>query len=338
MLKKIASIEEKLIPAWHYPVTILDLLNARGFPVESALQGSSLFLADSPFTHRRINPIQLSQLLENGQKLWRNDDFSFQLGHHLVKNGLGPLKELLYAATHLDQWVNWVSEFSTLICPFFSIRFYQINAQDYLFLFSSNYNQKISALQLRTTQVVFSHILKQCSQDWQAQFYFSEKIPKDIDLFYTHVAGKCHFSAPLNGFLIRQAKANNQPHPVKLSIQVAIDQCQEIIGSRVYLLSYLSNLLWHKQPLSLNDVARHLETSPATLKRKLASCQCSYQEFSDQLKSEQAVIELLLMGTSLEQISNNLNFHDSSNFRRAFKRWTGMTPSSLKHAYQELFG
>ena len=33
MLKKIASIEEKLIPAWHYPVTILDLLNARGIRI-----------------------------------------------------------------------------------------------------------------------------------------------------------------------------------------------------------------------------------------------------------------------------------------------------------------
>jgi len=31
-----------------------------------------------------------------------------------------------------------------------------------------------------------------------------------------------------------------------------------------------------------------------------------------------------------EQIASRLHFHDSANLRRAFKKWTGLTPMELK--------
>ena len=33
---------------------------------------------------------------------------------------------------------------------------------------------------------------------------------------------------------------------------------------------------------------------------------------------------------SNEQIAAYLGFHDANNFRRSFKRWTGLTPSMLR--------
>ncbi len=120
---------------------------------------------------------------------------------------------------------------------------------------------------------------------------------------------------------------------------MALQQCRELCAQRDYLVAYLCNRLWSvgPEPLSLQDCAAQLQISPATLKRRLSDAGCSFQPLYDRMRSERAVIELLIAGASVEQVGARLHFHDSSNFRRAFKRWTGMTPSSLKAAYRDLF-
>lgn len=337
MLNSVSVLDEKLIPAWQYPVSILDLLAARKLPLESALQGSSLFLSDAPFVNFRINPIQLNYLLENAQRLWRSPDFYFQLGHRLVNNGLGPLTDVLVEVQPLDHWIKYLCRFDLLISPHLSLRHYRINVNEYFLLFSSNHSKTLSPQHLRSLFVLLSHIIKHSNKSWRVEFYLTETKPKDVDLFYVHVAGKCYFSAPFNGVRIRQQPDNLGVASNNISTQVAINQCQEIIGTKRYVMSALSDLLWAKQNLNLNQAADLLQTSPATLKRKLSGSHSSFQTLTDQLKSEQAVIELLLKGTTLDQVSSNLNFHDSSNFRRALRRWTGLTPRSLKLTYQELF-
>ena len=84
----------------------------------------------------------------------------------------------------------------------------------------------------------------------------------------------------------------------------------------------------------LPDAAAYLGTSISTLKRRLREHACTYQEVLDSARREQALVELLLNDASVDAISERLHFHDSSNFRRAFKRWTGTTPSLLKSAFQ----
>ena len=44
-------------------------------------------------------------------------------------------------------------------------------------------------------------------------------------------------------------------------------------------------------------------------------------------------------GYNNEQIAAYLGFHDANNFRRSFKRWTGLTPSMLRaHLIQPRIG
>jgi AraC-like DNA-binding protein len=41
-------------------------------------------------------------------------------------------------------------------------------------------------------------------------------------------------------------------------------------------------------------------------------------------------------GYDNEAVARYLGFHDATNFRRSFKRWTGVTPSFLKQALDPL--
>lgn len=81
---------------------------------------------------------------------------------------------------------------------------------------------------------------------------------------------------------------------------------------------------------SLEHTAEQMEMSVATIKRKLSQHNTSFQRLLDQHRQQQAIFKLTEQGLSNEQVAEQLNFNDPTNFRRAIKRWTGLTPSALK--------
>lgn len=80
---------------------------------------------------------------------------------------------------------------------------------------------------------------------------------------------------------------------------------------------------------SLDNSARHFGVSPATLKRQLAQAGTFHQAQLDQVRTHAALFLMTLRGQGGAAVARSLGFHDKSNFRRSFKRWTGMTPGLL---------
>jgi AraC-like DNA-binding protein len=86
-----------------------------------------------------------------------------------------------------------------------------------------------------------------------------------------------------------------------------------------------------QQP-KLNDVARTLNLSERSLRRKLAESGRIFREIHDRVRAERA-LQLLQAGTlSVAQVGNEVGFSDPREFRRAFKRWTGMPPQDARRA------
>lgn len=77
-------------------------------------------------------------------------------------------------------------------------------------------------------------------------------------------------------------------------------------------------------------VARELGMSERTLRRRLAESGVSFQGVLDGLRKNRALELLANPQMSIEQISFAVGFTDPHNFRRAFRRWTGSTPGTLR--------
>ncbi|MDT7838220.1 AraC family transcriptional regulator [Aquabacterium sp. OR-4] len=84
------------------------------------------------------------------------------------------------------------------------------------------------------------------------------------------------------------------------------------------------------QPCTLEHAAAALGTSPATLKRRLAAEGTHFQAELDQVRSHLALYLYRYRGADNAQVAQALGFADVPNFRRSFKRWTGLTPQSLR--------
>ena len=101
----------------------------------------------------------------------------------------------------------------------------------------------------------------------------------------------------------------------------------EIVGSVERLLR--SRLREHPR---LTEVARTLHLSERSLRRKLADSGRIFREIHDRVRAERA-LELLRAGQlSVAEIGIELGFSDPREFRRAFKRWTGMPPQLARRS------
>jgi AraC-like DNA-binding protein len=72
--------------------------------------------------------------------------------------------------------------------------------------------------------------------------------------------------------------------------------------------------------------------SPATMQRKLTQRDTKFQQLLDDTRKELACSYVQQPSRSMTEITFLLGFTDSSNFTRAFKRWTGTSPTSYKSA------
>ncbi|HEX6832026.1 MAG TPA: AraC family transcriptional regulator [Rudaea sp.] len=85
----------------------------------------------------------------------------------------------------------------------------------------------------------------------------------------------------------------------------------------------------HEHP-TLEQVARTLNLTERTLRRHLAAAGRVYRDIHDRIRTERA-LELLHAGSlSIADIGSEVGFSDPREFRRAFKRWTGMAPRTIR--------
>ncbi len=81
---------------------------------------------------------------------------------------------------------------------------------------------------------------------------------------------------------------------------------------------------------SIEEVAAKLGTSTRTLRRKLKNAGSSYKDLLAETRRELGKRYIHDRSLSLTEVAFMLGFSDSSSFSRAFRGWTGESPSSFR--------
>ena len=81
---------------------------------------------------------------------------------------------------------------------------------------------------------------------------------------------------------------------------------------------------------SLTVTARILHLTPRTLHRRLLDEGTSFQEILDEVRHSLAMEYLKSQHMTIQELAYTLGYGDTANFRRAFKRWTGVAPSFFR--------
>jgi AraC-like DNA-binding protein len=104
---------------------------------------------------------------------------------------------------------------------------------------------------------------------------------------------------------------------------------EDLVGAIAAVVS----LALQEGPPRLEWIAAKLGLSPRSLQRKLADGGTTYLELLEHVLCERARSLIGSTRTPLIEIALSLGYSDPAHFSRAFKRWTGVSPSDYRKSF-----
>jgi len=157
--------------------------------------------------------------------------------------------------------------------------------------------------------------------------------PDSADAYARFFGCPVHFGVEENAFVL-SARDADRPLPSAnrqlaatfdrmLAEELArLDKSDVISRCRAAVLGHLSS-----GEGTAEDTAKQLHMSPRTLQRKLAEANTTYLQLLDDARKDLALRYIEDPRRSVTDITFSLGFSQPSAFTRAFKRWTGVSPS-----------
>lgn len=127
---------------------------------------------------------------------------------------------------------------------------------------------------------------------------------------------------PLSGASRELAQHNDQ---IVMSYLQKLDRDDIVTRVRANIVAGLSG-----GSVSRGAIASSVNMSASTLQVKLARAGLSFQQLLDETRHELALGYIGQSRLSITEIAFMLGFSDLSNFIRAFKRWTGKSPTEFR--------
>lgn len=337
-MKMIVPRQDQGIPGV-YGLLILDVISRWGYNDESLFKPFGLTseqLADPEF---RIPTAIANDMVKHALKLTGEPTLGYHLGTQMRISIHGFIGYAIMTANNITEALVLANRFIQLRLPF-------------LQLFFSTFGVK-ATVQLQTdiqmeplrTEISIALMIGLISMakaitgisDATGEIDFDFKKPEGFERFMvkfpTH---QFRFEQPhLLLSFDKNYLMNKLVHADPIASQIAINQCEaelSALGERHRIAMRVRDILTNseKHYLSIEAVADRLHMSDRTLKRQLAAEGTSFSTLVDEVRYRHATSLLSRTDFTLEQIADELGYSDVANFSRAFKRWSGRSPSNWR--------
>ncbi|MCJ8320827.1 MAG: AraC family transcriptional regulator [Colwellia sp.] len=182
-------------------------------------------------------------------------------------------------------------------------------------------------------------LVRECLDD--KNYAFDElkltcKAPKHADLINKHFQCSIHYQQDYNEFTFKNDDLLLMtPRSNPFAMPLLVDQCKSVLNSIAAKNEFLISInQWvaanmHKD-ITSKDLASFLCITPRTLRRKLSIQGTSFRSIIRELRCEAAKKLIRETQLTIDDVGYSVGFSDVSNFRAAFKKWTGHTPSNIR--------
>ena len=326
--------DDKLFPAHHQPAILIDMLRSRDICSHKILRGTGVFYEDILGGQSLLSEAQGLTLATNASKLNDEPEMAFRWGASWWPGHYGAASGLLSHACSLRDALQSLQDFRSTLCPWAIPHVVIDDRHCYIYWLnlSGSGAERFLTEAAMSAMTSYSRWMSGERLPWKYGFSYSR--PAHDEQYQVNLGSDLWFGLGVDVmFIDRHWLDCSWSRGSATAWQVSRAECHaSITMPSVSLPEYVYRTLLQniRQPFALPDMADHLGMSSATLKRKLGKHGCRFQQLQDQARLQMSLYLLHVYGWNNEQVADHLCFNDTTNFRRAFKRWVGVTPSDSR--------
>ena len=304
------------------------------------LRGTGLDVAQLLSEDSLLTAAQQIRILHNALELSGEPEFGLRLGARLTPATHGAVGFVAYSSPDLLTALQAFHTFLPTRASFIELHLRQVE-------------DRLECL--ANFQVPLDEVVARCLADtvvkasleigefivgrpiYEAEVCFPHSAPTYKAIYPDYLPGPFYFDCdqlkvvfPVALCRKPNASANHENY------RLALQQCEAMLArlqtrDPSYRTRLKQMMLSHPPgTLSEEEAAAALFMSKRTLARKLKQEHCGFRQVRDEILSQQAAHYLTDSQLSVEAIASVLHYHDTANFRRAFKRWFGQPPEQYR--------
>jgi len=320
-----------------YILILIDMVESAGCDRDQLLAGTSLAETGMSSIGARVSDRDFATLVGNALRLTRNPALGLDLGLRLNLSAHAVLGQAFMTCRDLNQVMDLFLKYYHLLAPALHLEYEEVG--DYCVLttvgsvaetpvefgYELMYGAILNTLNGLLGRPVKLHIeVPYPAPDHVARYHevFGE------DVHFDCVSGRISF---LREILDTPLPSSN---PALRSLYEG--ECERLLADLEGEESVAEQTLQLLRKLEgqypqMPQLAKMLNFSPRTYRRRLEAENCSYQELLDQVRASHATRYLQNTRLPLSSIAYMIGFNDASNFRRAYFKWTGRTPREVRN-------
>ena len=320
-----------------YALILIELACEAGVAREALLQETSLADADVAAIGARVSDDDFRILVDTALRLTNDPALGLRLGQRLNLGAHAVLGQAFLTCRDLAEVVELLGRYYHVLASDLELAFeeddgrFTIIASPASTYLPQHFGLECIAAAMRNT---IAGLLG--GDDLPLRFEFPYAAPAHLAVYREVLGDDLHFERPRaswsfpDGYLSTPLPSSN-PALRKL-YEAECDRLLSDLQGASDLASQSRRLLrkLEGQYPQMPQLAGMLNVAPRTYRRRLADLGTSYQALLDQVRSEHA--DRLLKETQLPiaSIAYRLGFNDPSNFRRAYRSWTGRSPRDTR--------
>jgi AraC-like DNA-binding protein len=322
-----------------YILILIDMVERQGCDRKTLLAGTTLANTGTSGIGARIHDADFNQLVANALALTGDKALGLKLGLRLNLSAHAVLGQAFITCTDLAQVMGLFLKYNHLLASGLHLEFETIGEQCILTMASTPGDAPIEfGFELLYGALINTLRGLLNAPDLCLRMEFPYPQPAHAGLYYDVFGADVHFDC-VRGRVLFHRELLNTPlpssNPVLRGLYEA--ECARLLADLEEENSVAEQTLRLLRKLEgqypqMPQIANMLNLSPRTYRRRLDEEMQSFQKLLDQVRSEHATRYLQNTRLPLSTIAYMVGFSDASNFRRAYLKWTGMSPSDVRRS------
>ena len=329
------------LPAHHHSALLIELARTRDFPEHRILRHTGLFPEDMRQGEAMLSDRQYRRLIGNILEYDTDGELALIWGRQSLPGHYGPPSTQLQHASNLAAALTCLHQWRHQLCPLLTPIWWYNRHWCYLVWITAGAGRLRPFLAQAAAAAVYGLARFRLRRPLDWHFLFSGSWPIRVQSHEVNLGPGVRFGVGVD-MVILPIEDLYEPWPdssetayAAASHEAERNLAQSEARPTLPEVVYRELSAQPERPAGLDVTATALKLSPSSLKRHLRAHDSRFQAIYDEARLHHSLYLHQVMGLSMEGLAARLSHGDRANFRRSFRRWTGLSPAQYQRLMPE---